>query len=217
MSLFLIPYPVSPKKGLSLIEVILVVAILAILATVGVISWRGFQNTAELNAAADAIVGLATEARGNAISGQDFTQWGIHVENPTVGISFAALFTGPTYSAGVEKRRIILPPKLEFNIPSEGTAIDALFRQRSGEVTDGITKTLELYLKATPSQKIIIKIYSSGLIEIGIGGFSDTPVKLANPATLPTGSGSGASFSPDNTYLAISHVVSPYVTIYKGN
>src|SRR3989344_3887844 len=51
--------------------------------------------------------------------------------------------------------------------------------------------------------------------ETDIGGSFDTPVKLANPAMVPTGTGNGASFSPDNTYLAIAHACTPYVTIYK--
>jgi len=39
--------------------------------------------------------------------------------------------------------------------------------------------------------------------------------KLPTPADLPTGNGHSSSFSPDQTYLAIAHQVSPYVTIYK--
>ena len=39
--------------------------------------------------------------------------------------------------------------------------------------------------------------------------------KLNNPATLPTGSAFGCSWSLDSTYLVINHNISPYVTIYK--
>ena len=67
-------------------------------------------------------------------------------------------------------------------------------------------------LTITPSGSVGI----TGNLGIGaVGGFSDAPVKLANPATLPTGTGNGASFSPDGAYLAIVHNTSPYVTIYK--
>jgi len=48
------------------------------------------------------------------------------------------------------------------------------------------------------------------------GGSSwDSATKLANPDVLPTGTGRGASFSPDGNYLAIAHDSSPFVTIYK--
>ena len=41
--------------------------------------------------------------------------------------------------------------------------------------------------------------------------------KLDNPATLPTGAGQDAKFSPDDTYLAVAHATSPFITIYKRN
>ncbi len=43
----------------------------------------------------------------------------------------------------------------------------------------------------------------------------DVFVKLANPDTLPGGNAFGISWSDDDTYLAIAHQHSPYVTIYK--
>ncbi|GEM_PF-2196362 len=48
-----------------------------------------------------------------------------------------------------------------------------------------------------------------------VGGFSDVPVKITDPGTLPPGLGNGASFSPDGTYLVVSHSTSPFITIYK--
>ena len=39
-------------------------------------------------------------------------------------------------------------------------------------------------------------------------------VKLADPATLPTGSGTGATISSDGMYAAVSHNNSPYISIY---
>jgi len=41
--------------------------------------------------------------------------------------------------------------------------------------------------------------------------------KLDNPATLPTGAGEEAKFSPDDTYLAVAHGTTPFITIYKRN
>lgn len=41
------------------------------------------------------------------------------------------------------------------------------------------------------------------------------PVKLTDPATMPTGTGNGCDFSPSDTYLAVAHSTSPYVTIYS--
>ena len=43
----------------------------------------------------------------------------------------------------------------------------------------------------------------------------DVFTKLTNPSALPTGTGSGCSFSTDGVYLAIAHNISPFITIYK--
>lgn len=39
--------------------------------------------------------------------------------------------------------------------------------------------------------------------------------KLSDPATLPTGAGEEAHFSPCGEYLAVAHTTSPFVTIYQ--
>ena len=43
----------------------------------------------------------------------------------------------------------------------------------------------------------------------------DVFTKLADPATLPTNTGRGCTFSPDGTYLSVAHDTSPFITIYK--
>ena len=39
--------------------------------------------------------------------------------------------------------------------------------------------------------------------------------KLADPTSLPAGTGSGVAFSTDGVYMAVAHTTSPFVTIYK--
>ena len=48
-----------------------------------------------------------------------------------------------------------------------------------------------------------------------IGNAGAEKVKMANPATLPTGAGKGCAWDASGTYLAIAHLTSPYVTIYE--
>ena len=42
-----------------------------------------------------------------------------------------------------------------------------------------------------------------------------SPVKLTNPATLPTGIGFGTSWSPDGQFLTVVHSTTPFITIYQ--
>tara|TARA_B110000977_G_C10805513_1_gene388120 strand:- start:16 stop:591 length:576 start_codon:yes stop_codon:yes gene_type:complete len=46
-------------------------------------------------------------------------------------------------------------------------------------------------------------------------GTDGTFVKLAQPSAIPTGAPSGASFTNDGEYLAVSHPAFPYLTLYK--
>ncbi len=39
--------------------------------------------------------------------------------------------------------------------------------------------------------------------------------KVTNPGTLPTGTGNGVDWNPDDTDLAVAHTSSPYITVYK--
>jgi hypothetical protein len=82
----------------------------------------------------------------------------------------------------------------------------------------GNTRNLFLVSTTTNSEatSTAFRIDSSGRLSVGpVFGFSDTPVKLADPATLPTGNGIGTTFSPDGQYLAAAHDSSPFITIYK--
>ncbi len=68
-----------------------------------------------------------------------------------------------------------------------------------------------------PNNNILLAV-SSAQQQLQIGtasSFDTTPTKLANPATLPTGNGTNTAWSPDGVYVTISHVASPYITIYK--
>jgi hypothetical protein len=42
-----------------------------------------------------------------------------------------------------------------------------------------------------------------------------TLTKLANPATLPAGTGLGCSWDESGTYLAVAHDTSPFVNVYE--
>ena len=58
--------------------------------------------------------------------------------------------------------------------------------------------------------------YPALFAELGTIGDFNPGLKLANPAALPPGTGIGAAFSPDGTYLSVAHTSSPYVTIYSS-
>lgn len=43
----------------------------------------------------------------------------------------------------------------------------------------------------------------------------ETATKLADPATLPAGTGNAAAWSPDGEYICVAHATSPFFTVYQ--
>ena len=59
-------------------------------------------------------------------------------------------------------------------------------------------------------------IASGSGVDIGDAGMMvNSFTKLENPATLPTGTGNGVTYSNDGNYMAVALGVSPYLIIYK--
>lgn len=65
------------------------------------------------------------------------------------------------------------------------------------------------YVQGSPGDVITLVYIGSGISRV------DPPVKLTNPATLPTDVCEAVSFSPDGKYLAVPSLSSPYILIYK--
>ncbi len=68
---------------------------------------------------------------------------------------------------------------------------------------------------AAPFEKFLAVAHDGSPYVTIYGQDVDDFNKLADPATLPTGTGFGVAFSADGTYMAVAHATSPFVTIYK--
>ena len=77
-----------------------------------------------------------------------------------------------------------------------------MFSSNTSQVSQATPKTLAVAHNSSP----YITAYPwSG------SGFG---TKYANPSTLPTGTGNGVAFSPDNSAIAVAHLASPFITAY---
>jgi len=65
------------------------------------------------------------------------------------------------------------------------------------------------FMKMKPGDRTILSYKGSGYSRI------EPPVKLADPATLPTGTSYDVAYSPNKKYLAVAIAASPYIHIYK--
>jgi len=115
--------------------------------------------------------------------------------------------------------------QLELTLPDDGLSVGdiiEIFTNDPCNIIQGDAENSISYLnkyfttKGTSGYLNLKSKDYTKLMYLGAGGNRIEPgIKLSDPATLPTGFGYGVSFSPDNTYLAVAHNTSPYVTIYK--
>ena len=85
-------------------------------------------------------------------------------------------------------------------------------QQRAVESDDNVTNTIGDVIEIAIRN---VGDYSGGSNQVQVLYPWDTPTKLNDPASGPTGFGIDASWSPNGEYLAIGHVTSPYLTVLQ--
>ena len=83
------------NRGFTLIEMLIVVFLVITLSTLVFYNLSSRRTSQALNNGEDEIVALVNEARGNTISGENGSQYGVHFETKK-----AILFAGTTYTVG---------------------------------------------------------------------------------------------------------------------
>lgn len=121
------------KKGFTLIELVIVVAIVAIFGVVTVASLTGKKSSNDLSLTVTQATALLREAESRSITQTQGMSWGVHFANATNTAPFYAIFSSsysPTSTAGYYK----LPADIAY-VPSTlpiGASQDILFSQISG-------------------------------------------------------------------------------------
>ncbi len=114
-------------KGISLIELALVIALLAILSSASIPLGIGFLRRNNLKNTRDVLVSYLNTAQISSISARNGSEWGLAVTGDKI-----VLFNGENYSS----RNLAFD--LEYNIPSDilVTPSEILFDKYSGETTE---------------------------------------------------------------------------------
>lgn len=136
------------QRGITAIEILLVVSILILIAIVTVPSFISFRNNQALQNTTNSIVSLLQEARTKTLGSYNNTFYSVYIDTES-----ATLFTGGTYSSGDTTNKIV---------PYESPVV-----LQSVTLSGGGTKISFDRLKGTTSQ--------GGTIIVGIpGGASKT-------------------------------------------
>lgn len=132
------------KKGFTLIETLIVLAVLAILIAVILPSLQTMRSNQVLKTAASDIFSTLDKARSQTLASVDSSEYGVHFESSKI-----VLFKGTTYTSS-DSNNIeiaITSPASITNISLTGGAVDLYFNRLSG--TPNITGTITVSVSST--------------------------------------------------------------------
>ena len=122
------------KKGFTLVELIVVIALIIASGAVVFANLAGKRSTTDLTAATQQIGVLLRQAQSDAVEQESDVAWGVHFANPTGTAPFYALFT-TSYSAGtVVGTPYLLPTTVAYTTSTlaPGATLDVIFSPISG-------------------------------------------------------------------------------------
>jgi Tfp pilus assembly protein FimT len=161
-------FPRAFSRGISLIELVIVVAITGLLVTISVLPFTSFNDQQALSNAEDSIGAFIIDARTRTLSSYNNDRYGIHFSaSPTAQSSQIIMFKGATYTAGTSTN-VILPLSDNAKITGvslQGGGVDMIFNRLTGGTDQYGTITLQV----TPAKTIYtrtITINKAGAVSI---------------------------------------------------
>lgn len=155
----------SAKRGFTLVELVITIALFAIIAVVGGVSLFGTQRKSTLTGTVQQIAALLREAQSDAMAGEQGTAWGVHFENATATAPFYSLFASSTYSPqAIVGGYYRLPASVGYATSSlpAGAAVNITFSPITG--TASASTSITLYSLGSAAFSSTISIASSGAV-----------------------------------------------------
>lgn len=151
----------SYNKGISVIEILIVVIVLAILFTITSSEFFKFREGQVLKGATSDILSALNKARAETLGSVDSSEYGVHFESDQV-----IIFKGTTFSAGAGDNEVIsiTSPANISNVTLGGvsdTEGDVYFSRLYGAPSDTGTITI-----STSSISKIITISATGVVSV---------------------------------------------------
>ena len=149
------------NKGISLIEILIVVSIVSIISAIVVPSLSRFHDQQALRNTTEDVISLLNEARNNTISSKNSTTYGIHFQADKV-----ILFTGSSFTISPSNKQInfdsviIIPSVGGINL--NGGRSDIIFDRITGDTAE--YGTIIIRIKNDVSKQNIVNISKIGII-----------------------------------------------------
>ena len=149
------------KKGFSLIEIVIVIAIFVVLFALTLTAFSRFNSNQALNRSVSEVTSVLNEARALTLASFDNTVYGVHLLSDST-----TLFKGQTFSPSDPDNKITtISSKVSIsNIVLSGGGNDIIFQRLTGKTDQDGTMTLSLVSDSSKSKTITVEV--SGIIEI---------------------------------------------------
>jgi len=151
----------NPRKGFSLLELIIVFGIIALLAGITAGVFRGVRDVEVLDNNVTKIISLFEEARNLTIASEDSSQYGVYATT-----TFVTLFKGVVYSEVSSDNRVFnfnpLVTITNINLTDSGYSV--VFKRLSGEVEQ--SGSIEITFLGKNSASTTIDILKTGIVNI---------------------------------------------------
>ena len=144
----------NTERGVTALELLMVIAILGILYAIIVPSFLDFRRNSILNTETLQVVTLINKARLSSISSKGDIQYGVHFEATKV-----VLFNGVTYSPTAITNEVhVFNTVLTLSpIVVNGGGGDTVFQKITGATTQNATTTLRVVGSATASSTVVVR------------------------------------------------------------
>lgn len=147
------------RRGVTLIEIVIVIAIMGILGGIVLAAFWGRQDREILAASVTEALSLLEEARSRTISSKNFAQHGVHIEADRL-----VLFEGASYSpSSPSNETSVMNSKVAIgSVSLAGGGTDIVFTKVEGTTLQPGTFAVSL---ADGTASTTIRIHGTGIIE----------------------------------------------------
>ena len=147
------------KKGFTVLEVLIVIAIVGILTVIVVTGFQKFNRVESVNRDTETVLETLRSARDQTVASKNELQYGVHF-----GTQSITLFSGTSYSSGAAGNQVY-PLHSGDTILSTvitGGGSNVIFQRLTGQTADYGTVTISS-MAASSSNNVII--YDTGLVQ----------------------------------------------------
>ncbi|MBI4133885.1 MAG: prepilin-type N-terminal cleavage/methylation domain-containing protein [Candidatus Terrybacteria bacterium] len=198
----------ASRRGFTLLELMIAVAIFAVIGTFALLSWSGYQRTQGLEAASQGLADLLREAQGNALNRVSDTAWCVRVTNVAGSTSSYAELYASSDCSGAVQRRVTFSSTVEFSDPADGQTKNIAFTERRGTLQSGGFPVVAYY-DSTDS--------ALGFVRCGNAACSANNIVSAPDSGFNIGNYSAVTVGPDGLPVIAYHGAGDLRILKCGN